>query len=203
MWVVKVFKKFCAYMDLLSREEAKLWLHGHLHRQCLRRRKACTAADFTSWAGQNRCSRCKIASRVTGLFKISSNTLACWTVRSYAVTATMGVFRFTLLVDFIMRAAASPSTRARSDHLLGLTLNLLIGIRISIRIISNGTSPMAHRMACAPLRTMTGRHWSISKIVSRILQLIGLSSATRQVSCFGSGFRGDGKQSAVRAQYRG
>jgi hypothetical protein len=47
---------------------------------------------------------------VTGLLNVLSNMLANCNVRSYAVTAMIGVFLLMLLVDLIIRAAASPST---------------------------------------------------------------------------------------------
>lgn len=56
-----------------------------------------------------------------------------------------------------------------------------MGIRISMKMKSNWTlSPIAHRIACAPLRTITHLHCKSCNIVSSILQLIGLSSAIKQ-----------------------
>ena len=43
---------------------------------------------------------------------------------------------------------------------------------------------MAERMACAPFLTITHRQCNICRMVSMILQLMGLSSATRHAKGF-------------------
>ena len=53
---------------------------------------------------------------------------------------------------------------------------------MSMKIISNLTSPRAHLTASAPFLTRTQRQFNLDRIVSIILALMGLSSATKQSS---------------------
>src|SRR6185312_5987494 len=55
-------------------------------------------------------------------------------------------------------------------------------MRMSMKITSNLTSARAHLTASAPFLTTTQRQFSLDRIVSIILALMGLSSATKQSS---------------------
>ena len=139
-----------------------------------------------------------------GFERAASNALliSLGSVPLYALTATIGVLVFLLLVLLIYRAAASPSTLrqrksgvAQNNEERSLTnwhLQIhkdtveLCEMHVSWRQHDNKSnaliSPMATLMASEPSATTTHRQPNRIKRVSMIFDVIGLSSANKQVT---------------------